>query len=83
MHYAHILKSLKAEIYYTGSTSDLKRRVFEHNAGVSFATKPYIPWKLVFYAAFEDEYLSKNFEKYLKAGSGKAFARKRLVKVST
>ena len=62
-----------------GWTTDLKRRFQEHNQGLSFATKPYIPWKLVFYVGFENQKLAKDFELYLKSGSGKAFTNKRFV----
>jgi hypothetical protein len=43
---------------------------------------PHLPWKLVWYGAFETEKQSKNFEEYLKSGSGKAFAYKRLISVA-
>lgn len=79
MFYTYILRSLKNGELYTGWTNDLKKRFKEHNNGESFATKPYIPWKLIFYASFETEKLAKKFEKYLKSGSGKAFTNKRLV----
>ncbi len=46
------------------------------------STRPYLPWKLVFYSAFETLPQAKDFELYLKSGSGKAFAYKRLVKVA-
>ena len=68
---------------YYGYTADLKRRFKEHNDGKSKYTKPFIPWKLVFYAAFEREEKAKDFELYLKSGSGKAFVYKRLVKVAS
>jgi predicted GIY-YIG superfamily endonuclease len=51
----------------------------EHNSGQSFATKPYAPWKLVFYAAFESEELAKRFEKYIKSGSGWSIAKRRFL----
>jgi len=38
-----------------------------------------LPWKLVFYCAFDNEQKAKDFELYLKSGSGKAFVYKRLV----
>src|SRR5688572_6236605 len=79
MFYAYILRSEKNGQLYHGSTSDLKTRLRQHNAGQSFATKPYVPWKLVFYSAFETEGLAVRFEKYLKSSSGWAFARKRLL----
>jgi hypothetical protein len=36
---------------------------------------------LAWYAAFENEQLARSFEAYLKTASGKAFARKRLLRV--
>lgn len=46
------------------------------------STKPHIPWRLVWYGAFETLQQAKDFERYLKSGSGKAFAYKRLVNVA-
>ncbi len=81
MYYVYILKSLKLGILYYGYTEDLKRRFEEHNSGKSQFTKGYLPWKLVWYCAFEEEQKAKEFELYLKSGSGKAFVYKRLVSV--
>lgn len=50
-----------------------------HNAGKVKSTKPHIPWKLVWYGAFSKEKEARDFELYLKTGSGKSFAYKRLV----
>jgi putative endonuclease len=63
---------------YVGVTSDLKQRLAEHNAGKSSHTSKYLPWKLVTYVAFSDGKKADAFERYLKSGSGHAFARKRL-----
>ena len=41
-----------------------------------------MPWKLVWYSVFETEKQARDFELYLKTGSGKAFAYKRLVSVA-
>ena len=79
MYYVYILWSSKSKNFYYGYTEDLKKRIKQHNDGISFATKPYRPWKLVFYAAFDSMNLAKDFERYIKTGSGKAFAYKRLV----
>jgi predicted GIY-YIG superfamily endonuclease len=79
MHYTYILYSSKSKIFYYGHTSDLKKRLVEHNNGISLATKPHRPWKLVWYCAFPTLKGAKDFELYLKSGSGKAFAYKRLV----
>ncbi|MCJ7740216.1 GIY-YIG nuclease family protein [Candidatus Microgenomates bacterium] len=79
MYYTYILKSSKSLTFYYGSTSDLKKRVQEHNSGVSKSTKPYIPWTLALYCGFPTKRQAEDFELYLKSGSGKAFAYKRLV----
>jgi predicted GIY-YIG superfamily endonuclease len=79
MHYVYLLRSESfAGQRYVGITSDLKRRLAEHNAGKSPHTSKYAPWKLVTYVAFSDEEKAETFERYLKSGSGHAFANKRL-----
>ena len=79
MYYVYILYSSKSKNFYFGYTTDLKKRFVEHNKGLSKATAPYIPWNLVFYSAFDNIKKAKDFELYLKSGSGKAFAYKRLL----
>jgi putative endonuclease len=79
MRYVYLLQSESAfDQRYVGATSDLKQRLAEHNAGKSPHTSKYVPWKLVTYIAFSDERKAEIFERYLKSGSGHAFARKRL-----
>jgi predicted GIY-YIG superfamily endonuclease len=63
---------------YTGATTDLKRRIAEHNVGKSTHTAKFMPWELVWYCAFPDKQRALAFEKYLKSHSGRAFAKKRL-----
>ncbi|MEK7185812.1 MAG: GIY-YIG nuclease family protein [Patescibacteria group bacterium] len=82
MYYVYILQSSKSKIFYYGYTLNLVKRVKEHNSGESKFTKGHIPWKLVWYSAFENKQKAKDFELYLKSGSGKAFVYKRLVIVS-
>jgi predicted GIY-YIG superfamily endonuclease len=82
MYYTYILRSSKSHIFYFGSSTDLKKRFKAHNSGLSPATKPHMPWRLVWYCGFETLRQAKDFEHYLKSGSGKAFAYKRLVKVA-
>ncbi len=63
---------------YVGVTSNLKQRLAEHNSRKSPHTSKYAPWILVTYVAFSDEQKAETFERYLKSGSGHAFAKKRL-----
>ena len=81
MLYVYILQSIShPEQEYTGVTEDMKRRMSEHNSGDSLHTAKFLPWKLVWYAAFPDKMTALEFEKYLKSHSGRAFAKKRLIK---
>lgn len=41
-----------------------------------------MPWKLIWYGGFQTEKEARDFELYLKTGSGKSFAYKRLVQVA-
>lgn len=82
MYYTYILISSKSHIFYYGSTTNLTERFKLHNGGIVKSTKPHIPWRLVWYCAFETEKQARDFELYLKSGAGKAFAYKRLVSVA-
>ncbi|MEX0888088.1 MAG: GIY-YIG nuclease family protein [Patescibacteria group bacterium] len=82
MFYCYILLSSRSHKFYSGYTSDLKARIELHNSGAVTATRLGKPWKLVWYGAFSTEKEAKDFERYLKSGSGKALAYKRLVPVA-
>jgi len=78
--YVYILKSLSAkDKYYVGYTSDLSRRLEQHNNGSQVYSRRYTPWELITYICFPDQKTATEFEKYLKNSSGKAFLKKRLV----
>jgi len=79
MYYVYIIQSRKDNSYYVGSTSDLKKRLSEHYRGNVKYTSAKIPYKLVWYCVFQNKKKALDFEKYLKQGSGFAFARKRLM----
>jgi putative endonuclease len=61
-----------------GETQDLKSRLADHNAGKSAHTAKFRPWKVVTYLAFSERRQALVFERYLKSGSGHAFAKRRL-----
>jgi len=82
MFYTYILLSSKSHIFYFGSAKDLKSRLALHNSGKVKSTKPHLPWRLIWYGAFTTEKEARDFELYLKTGSGKSFAYKRLIKVA-
>jgi putative endonuclease len=63
---------------YVGVTHDLKARLAAHNAGKNPSTATFGPWSIKGYIAFETADRAFAFERYLKSGSGHAFAKKRL-----
>lgn len=78
MKYVYILESLDAEHFYVGLTDDLRTRLKKHNAGEGPHTSKFRPWRIKTYVAFNNEERAVAFEKYLKSGSGRAFAKMRL-----
>jgi predicted GIY-YIG superfamily endonuclease len=79
MHYVYLIESIGDPTKrYVGVTGDLKARLDEHNSGKSTHTSKHRPWRLITYVAFTDRAQAEAFERYLKSGSGHAFARKRL-----
>ncbi len=79
MHYVYIIKSeSNSNRYYTGYTTNVEKRVSDHNQGKNVSTKRHRPWILKSYVAFPDKQRAIAFEKYLKTGSGRAMAIKHL-----
>ncbi len=64
--------------YYTGVTSDVAGRLAAHNAGRCTHTASGTPWEVVVVLEFAEEGRAIKFEKYLKSGSGVAFAKRHL-----
>ena len=52
MYYVYILESEKSGRHYVGLTSNLKRRLTEHNEGKVKSTKRYRPWKIIYTEEF-------------------------------
>jgi putative endonuclease len=70
VYYFYVLRSLKNSKLYLGFTPNLKERIKSHNAGENKATKPNIPYELIFYSAFNNEKDAVNCEQYFKTTSG-------------
>jgi predicted GIY-YIG superfamily endonuclease len=75
--FVYILKSLaKPDTYYVGLTSDVPRRLETHNEGLSVHTSEHRPWRTLVVIEFDEEAPALKFERYLKTGSGREFARR-------
>ena len=75
--YVYILIS-KAHptVHYTGMTQNLRERLRDHNRGACPHSAKYCPWRLETAIAFKSELKAHTFERYLKSGSGREFARR-------
>lgn len=74
--FVYVLKSRDATHFYSGLTSDPRRRLDDHNAGRCPHTVRHRPWQLHVVIEFPDEPRAIRFERYLKSGSGRAFAKR-------
>ncbi len=78
MWHVYILKC-SDESNYTGCTNNLENRLKRHNNGQVHYTQSRLPVEVVTYVTFPDKYKAYNLEKYLKSGSGRAFAKRHLL----
>jgi predicted GIY-YIG superfamily endonuclease len=75
--YVYILVSeIDVTKHYTGITRDLAGRLIEHNRGHCPHTAKHKPWQIETAIAFASEKKARAFEKHLKSGSGREFARR-------
>jgi putative endonuclease len=73
----YVLRSLAdPERHYVGITSDVERRLEWHNHGPSGQTVRGRPWSISVSITFPEEGTALRFERYLKSGSGRAFAKR-------
>jgi len=64
--FVYLLQSKKNKKFYLGWTTDLLRRLGEHNDGLSLYTKSRGPWELVGFETFSNHEEAKKREKVLK-----------------
>jgi predicted GIY-YIG superfamily endonuclease len=60
--------------HYVGVASNPDERLHWHNEGPSGSTIAHRPWSIVVSIEFPTEAQALRFERYLKSGSGRAFA---------
>ena len=77
--YVYVLKNRDIPPkYYTGLTSDVAKRLVQHNGDGAHRIARYRPWEIDVVIEFADERRAVAFERYLKSGSGVAFAQRHL-----
>lgn len=69
-YFVYLLTNQRNTVIYTGVTSDLVKRIFQHKAKlVDGFSKRYNLEKLVYYEIFEDPEAAISREKQIKSGS--------------
>ena len=75
--FVYVLRSVEhPQRHYVGVTTDVDARLASHNNGACERTREYRPWILHVVIAFTEQQTALRFEKYLKSGSGRAFAKR-------
>jgi putative endonuclease len=75
--FVYVLHSItKPNESYVGITSNITGRLKWHNTGPSGHTLRYRPWAVSVVMEFPTENEARRFERYLKSGSGRAFAKR-------
>ena len=77
-YYVYVLESQKDDDRYIGYTNNLRKRIEEHNKGLSFATKFRLPFKLIYFEGCLNMQDAKRRENYLKTTQGRRFLGLRL-----
>ena len=77
LYFVYLIQSVSNPTqWYVGFTEDLDARLQAHNAGDSTHTSKSRPWRYVATVGFDTKMKAVAFERYLKSGSGQAFARR-------
>jgi putative endonuclease len=78
MHHVYLLESENTGKRYIGYTTDLKRRLAEHNNHKNVSTSKELSWKLIYCETYLNKMDALGREKFLKSGSGWRFLKKQL-----
>ena len=81
MSYVYAIQSLKDGRIYVGMSKDVNMRILQHNKGLTFSTKGFRPWKLIYTESFPDRIDARKKEKYLKSGVGKEFLKSIIIAI--
>lgn len=80
MHIVYLLESEKDGGWYIEYTTNLQRRLYEHNSGKSLATKPRRPFILIYAEAYVHKLDALGRERFLKSGSGRKFLKHQIAR---
>ena len=73
--YVYVLRSIKDGQFYIGSTSDVQRRLQQHQRGENVSTAKRLPVELLYFEAHRSKEDTLRKEKYFKTTKGKVTLR--------
>jgi len=76
MYFVYIIQSEIDNSFYIGYTTNIDKRLSEHNNGLSRYTSRKMPWKLVYHEAFILKTEALKRELFLKKQKNRAFYQK-------
>ncbi len=71
--FVYALKSDVDGSLYIGMSSDVSKRLKQHNSGMTSSNRHRTPFKLFYSKEFETTVEARKYEKYLKSGIGREF----------
>jgi putative endonuclease len=75
--FVYIIRSVNhPDRRYVGVSADVPFRLAAHNAGQTRSTAPWRPWRVDVCVEFQTERIALRFERFLKSGTGHAFAKR-------
>ncbi len=75
MWFVYALRSERDKGLYIGMSTDVKRRLAEHNRGYNRSTASRAPFKLIHVEQCESREAAREREKFLKSGMGRDILR--------
>lgn len=81
-YFVYVLKSKIDNKNYYGLTSDLEKRIKDHNTGKVKSTKNRIPLHLVYHETVEGLEKAISKERYFKSGFGRKYVKNKIKKLA-
>jgi putative endonuclease len=78
MFYAYVVRSVNHPYLYKGHCEDLKKRLLEHNSGMTKSIRMYAPFELVYFEEFATRNQAVRRERYFKTAAGRRFLKEKI-----
>jgi putative endonuclease len=79
MFFTYVAQSIaKPEYLYKGHCQDLHMRLKQHNSGQTRSNRPYLPFRIIYYEAFDTLEKAIQNEKYWKTAAGRRYLQSKI-----